>query len=296
MIPLKTRFNVDKRGKITTGIKVVNNNTEYPKTTDYFVVDEFSEIVAVYGAKPKKLVIVFPDDEITSFFDVNYVLYGSNNQLIRKCDGSECVHRIAEELEVIGDYINDTPTETSPHKVKYEAGEISNCVCKIMSATVTNKQGASVRNPKLCSPAMYMKAFVLDYKSRMPISPSCYLFYSGSENTAANIYSELIKTKNFFGGRIKGIPFGLSVEMVSGRNAKTKFPIWNLQILGTVGQLQQLITESFMFDYKTISFTPESRQIESGKSGDINEEPDDIIEETEIPKTTKFDMNNPLGL
>lgn len=287
MIPLKTRFNVDKRGKITTGIKALSsNNVEYPKTTDYFVIDDFSEIIEVYGGKPKKLVVVFPDDEISSFFDVNYVLYGSNNQLIRKCDGNECVHRIAEELEVVGDYYNETIVETTPHKVKYEAGEISNCVCKIMEAQVTNKAGQSVKNPKLCSLAMYMKAFILDYKTRTPISPNCYLFYSGSENTASNIYSELIKTKNFFGGRIKGIPFGLSVEMVSGKNAKTKFPIWNLQILGTVSQLQQLITESFMFDYKSISFTPETKQL-SGR-----------IEEEEEPqeKTSKFDINNPLGL
>ena len=250
---LKTRFSVDKRGKITTGIKKLTaNGKEYPSTTDYFVVDDFPEIKEIYGEKPKKLVIIFPDDEILNFFDVNYVLYGSNNQIIRKCDGEECYHRINEELDLVCRYDNDEIIEAEEiYKEKYVAGEITKCVCKLMAEEII-RDGKTIRNPSLCNVAMYMKAFILNYKNGRIISPNCYLFYSGSENTAGNIYSELIKIKNFFGGRIKGLPFGLSVEMVTGKIAKNKFPIWNLQILGSISQLQSLLTASFMFDYKDI--------------------------------------------
>ena len=245
------RINVDKRGKITTGIKKKNDKgVEYPSTTDYFVIDEFPELKAIYGEKPKKLMLVFPQNEISSFLQIDKVLYGSNNAMIRKCDEIECIHRIDEELDHVGVIDADgSLKESEPHKKKYVAGEISECCCKTMPATIT-KNGKEVKNPKLCNCAMYMKAHIVDYKTKKIVSPICYLFYSGSINTAANIYSELDKIKTITNGRLANIPFGLSLDMVGGRNdAKRKYPIWNIQVLGTMEQLEKA-TNSFLYGYR----------------------------------------------
>lgn len=301
------RINVDKRGKITTGIKKKSETTgkEYPSTTDYFVIDEFPELKAIYGDKPKKLVVVFPTNTFLDFFDVNMVLYGSNNAMIRKCNEVECIHRIDEELQLVGEYDEDgNVKETEAHSKKYIAGEISECSCKLMSPTI-EKNGKQVKNPKLCNTAMYLKAFIIDYKTKRIVSPLCYLFYSGSGNTAANIYSELTKIKTIVNGRIAGLPFGLSVDMVAGRtNAKVKYPIWNLQVLGTMAQLEQA-AESFLFDYKEILKLGDSKITSSNDQRPLLEDHpeeetqrENFIEEDEDPKlkTGKFNPDNPLNL
>jgi len=47
MIVLRPKINTDRRGKITTGIKAISAKTqkEYPKATDYFVIDDFPELI-----------------------------------------------------------------------------------------------------------------------------------------------------------------------------------------------------------------------------------------------------------
>lgn len=262
------RINVDNRGKITTGIKTKNaSGVEYPKATEYFVIDSFPELVEVYGDKPKKLVIVFPTNDPIDFFDVNMVLYGKNNAMIRKCDGVECVHRIDEELDLQAKFVDEeTIEQIDVHKRKYAAGEISECCCKLMPQTIAGSGDKEKKNPKLCNCAMYLKAFIVDYKIQRIIKPLCYLFYSGSENTAANIYSELEKVKTITAGRLAGLPFGIRVDMVAGRtNAKVKYPIWNLEILGTMAQLEKS-AESFLFDYKEILKIGEGDKSKGDKS------------------------------
>jgi len=268
MIVLRPKINVDKRGKITTGIKAISEKTqkEYPKATDYFVIDDFPELVKCYGDKPKKLVLFFPDNEIESFFSADMVLYGGNQTLIRKCDGSECLHRIDEE--VAGQ--------------KYVAGEITECVCNNLPED----------DKKRCKVATYLKAYVADTKTGKIENPLCYLFYTGSRNSAENLYSELKKIRNLLGGNLVGIPFGLSVEMVSGKtDAKQKFPIWSLQVLGTTSQLRQAM-ESYLFDYKEILKLGEGeqpKQIETTLDDDLLKDP--IIKRI-LQATTEKELNN----
>lgn len=283
MIKLSPRINVNKNGKITTGTKVKNDKgVEYPKALNYFNLEDFAELKKIYGEQPKKIIVVFPTNNILDFFSADMVLYGSNNQAIRKCDGDkECIHRIDEELSLIGTLDEDgNLVETEPRKKKYAAGEVSECVCKMMPQTV-EKNGKEVKNPKLCNCAFYLKAFVIDYKTKKIVSPQCYLFYSGSFNTASNIYSELIKIQTIVNGRIAGLPFGLSVDMVAGRtNSKVKYPIWNLQVLGTMAQLE-LAAESFLFDYREILKIGEGKnEINDSKILPEHEEPtqeDDLV-------------------
>jgi hypothetical protein len=200
MIKLAVRLNCDKRAKITSGMKTEKG---YPKALDYFEISEFPEIIAEYGTQPKKLLIAFPVNDIASLFDCNYVLYGGQTK-IRQCDGEACIHRIDEEI----------------NSVKYKAGEESKCLCDEIED-----------DKKRCKCAMYLKCWILK-KDGILLSPNIYLFYSGSENTASNIHSELQKVCFLNAGILQHVPFGLSVEMISSREeAKKKFPIWSLQAI-----------------------------------------------------------------
>ena len=113
---LKSKIAV-KDGSITSGIKAVSEKTgkEYPKSVDYFVIDDFPELIKSYGLKPNKLVLFFPSNNIEDFLDINYVLYGGNQQLIRKCDGESCYHRIDNEIEGVA---------------SFKAGSTTPCICK----------------------------------------------------------------------------------------------------------------------------------------------------------------------
>ena len=264
MIDLKKRVSVDQRGKITTGIKKQNSEgVEYPTATDYFVIDDFPELKAIYGDKPNRLMIVFPNHQLETFFAADNVLYGSNHQQLRKCNGSdECIHKINEEIDLVGKYDDTGQTDedgnpliiqTEPYKAKYVAGEITKCICKIMPQTVINpKTRREIKNPKLCRCAMYLKAYIVNYKTGKPVQPTPYMFYSGSENTASNIYSKITDTLNMFGGKIAGMPFALSVKMVSSkREANKKYPVWEIQTLGTMELLEQA-AQVFLLDYRQV--------------------------------------------
>ena len=251
---LKSKIPV-KDGNITSGIKAVSEKTgkEYPKSVDYFVIDDFPELIKSYGLKPNKLVLFFPSNNIEDFLDINYVLYGGNQQLIRKCDGESCYHRIDNEIEGVA---------------SFKAGSTTPCICKEYDLAQDHK--------KHCRSFFWMKAFVGDMKLGKVESPMCYLFKSGSKNSAENIISELEKVKSITGGNLLFIPFGLSVEMVSGsQDAKSKFPIWKLQGLGSISQMKDWNEKSSLL----IPTKQELKQIEQSTS-----EPDN------------FDPDNPLGV
>ena len=207
-----------KEGSITSGIKAISERTkkEYPKAVDYFNVTDYPELINAYGDNPKKLVIFFPTNKPEDFLDINYVLYGSNNQLIRKCDGKQCFHRIDEDIE----------------GSQYKAGTYTGCICKDLELTKEHK--------KKCKPFFWMKAFIGDIKLGRLDQPMCYLFKSGSKNSAENIISEINKVSNLTHGNVVGIPFGLSVEMVQSSTEVGKvFPIWKLEGLGSITQMKE---------------------------------------------------------
>ena len=226
---MRYRVAVDSRGKITSGKK---SEKGYPQSLDHFNVSEFPELIKGYGERPQKLVVFFPSDTITDFFDCNYVLYGKDTK-IRSCDGEEAIHRIKEDIG-------------GKH---YEAGECSECICKNLDPD----------DKKRCKYSMYLKAFIADPKLRKVNNPLCYLFYTGSKNSGDNIYSEIEKIQALNMGVLRGVPFILEVEMVGGKeDAKQKFPIWKIHAVGMIDEIRE--RTEYMLD------VPEkNKQIESRK-------------------------------
>lgn len=249
---MRYRVATDSRGKITSGKK---SDRGYPQSLNHFNITEFPELIKGYGEKPNKLVVFFPSDTITDFFDCNYVLYGKDTK-IRSCDSEECIHRIKEDIN-------------GSH---YEAGECSECVCKDMPDRI-EKDGKEVPNPKKCKYTMYLKAFIADPQLRKVNNPLCYLFYTGSQNSGDNIYSEIEKIQALNMGVLRGVPFILEVEMVGGKeDAKMKFPIWKIHAVGMIDEIRE--RTEYMLD------VPERKKSIEQKTG-----------------TTKvIDPENPLGL
>jgi len=224
---VKMRISVDNRGKISTGRK--NPETGYPQSLDHFDITDFQELVSVYGDKPDKIVVVFPTDEVSDFFDCNYMLYGKQKGdavLKRRCDGEECIHRIKETVG----------------GKTYEQGEFSSCVCSDLPEMIEDDKhpGKEKPNPERCKYGAWLKAFVLNPHTKKIENPNCYFFETHSKNSGDAVLSEIEKIKALNMGVIRGIPFILSVKMVSGKTSATqKFPIWNLQVVGMLSEIRE---------------------------------------------------------
>jgi hypothetical protein len=210
---IKPRIASDKRGKIKTGMKSENG---YPKSLSYFNIENFPELLRAYGEKPDKLIVFFPSNNIEDFYRTEYNSYGSNLAKKRTCDGQNCIHHISETI----------------NGKKYEAGQESPCCCK-----------DNPNEKELCSCYMSLKAYIAGMDGIL-INPICYYFESHSANTADNLYTEILKTWQMFGGKLIGLPFMLWVDMVAGKSANQKFPIWNIQPIGTISQLQLMANNS----------------------------------------------------
>jgi hypothetical protein len=222
----KVSVATDPRGKITTGMK--RPGSELPMSTDYFVIDDFPELVAVYGPKPTTLLVMPPADNISEIFDDNFVLWGGKPDhatKVRQCDGETCLHRIAETIG----------TES------FGAGEETECTCKKLDLfESTNEQ----LKRKACKYSMYFRAFVANPNTRKIDSTLPFLFQTHSLNSGSNIHSALENmaglTAMITGGTVKlGLQeFQLSVKMVEAKfDAKQKFPIWNLTPVGTIAMI-----------------------------------------------------------
>jgi hypothetical protein len=208
---IQLRVSSDPRGKIKSGMKVNN----IPKSLDYFNISKFPELIRAYGEKPSVLILFFPTNRISDFFDCSFILWNKTNTKTRSCDGETCFHRIAEEVGGI----------------KYTAGQESPCVCK------TSKLDS--KDKKACRYTAYFKAYIATPQSGKVESPMCYLFETGSHNTGENILSELEKILVLNDGKLIGVPFALSVKMVAGRDANTKFPIWAITPIGLLTEIRK---------------------------------------------------------
>lgn len=195
---IKMRIARDGRGKITTGNRG-KDEKDHPRSLPHFNINEFPEFVAVYGNEPERLLVVFPTDRIEDFYSTEYSQWGTGTGGMkikkRSCDGEICLDCITRE---------EKP-----------------CFCRELPA---NEQ---------CKCYMALKAFVVNPQNGLIINFAPTLFESHSVNTADAIYSELEKVWVMTGGRLRGIPFVISVDMIEKLNEKgqkTKFPIWKIQV------------------------------------------------------------------
>lgn len=244
----RTNIATDPRGKIKTGIKArTAEGKEYPKGTEYFVItptdssEGFPELVAVYGEKPTKLLVMPPADSIESVFDDSFVLYGGrvagNKQgtKIRSCDGSRCVHRIAESFP----FMSESGIKAN---ASFAQGEETDCICQ--SLGLFDSPDKDTRK-KACRYVMHAKFFVGHPQTGKVISPMPIHFESGSRNTGSAIHDALenmaAMTAMFAGGMpmLQYQRFELEVHMVEGKkDAKQKFPIWRMSPIGTMMEIQ----------------------------------------------------------
>lgn len=218
----RIRITVDKRGKIKTGKR--REGSGLPQSLEYFNVEAFPELVAAYGEKPSKLCVFMPTNEVEDAFDDSYVLYRGGTKdtpgtKVRSCNGETCIHRIDE----------------TAGEVKYAAGEETDCICERLPEKVPNpkKPGEEMANPQVCKYSAYLKAYIGIPPKFQVQNSSCYLFETHSVNSGDAMKSELMRIHTLTQGKLYGIPFMLSVDMVSGKeNANLKFPIWHLQMHG----------------------------------------------------------------
>lgn len=214
---IQLRVSADPRGKIKSGMK---NAKGLPQSLDYFNVSKFPELEIAYGLKPAMLIVFFPTDNITDFFDTNYDRWGrakgkdKEGVLIRRCNGEVCVHRIDETID----------------GTKYAAGEESECVCR--------KHSDKMKQDEKCRWITSFSAYIATPQTGKINSPMCYRFES-SENSGKNILSQLEQFKVVNNGSLLGVPFALSVKMVSGKKAKEKFPVWNIIPIGTLTEIKK---------------------------------------------------------
>ena len=207
----KMRIACDPRGKISTGKK---SEKGFPQSLDYFYINEFPELIEMYGDKPAELFLYMPSDNIMDFFDCEFNTYGSNAAKKRSCDGEVCIHRIDEK-------IGDT---------EYVAGEQTGCVCEKLSPTDKNR----------CKYVAYLRAWIVSPTSGKVDNHLCYLLETHSQNSGDAIYSELQKIQFLNKGFLRGVKFSLTVKMIGGKtDAKQKFPIWALRGVGSVSQIQE---------------------------------------------------------
>ena len=248
----RVRLTSDQRGKIKSG-KLGRNKADtfdIPVSLDHFNVEDFPEIQDSYGKEPKELVVFCPTDNIEDFFFDKFGCYGGSKEnpvLKRSCDGETCIHRINENLA----------------GQQFVAGEEGNCICDALPEKI-EKDGKMKANPELCRYVCDVKLYVAIPPTYKVINPACYIFETGSENSGGNILSELEKISKLNMGRLYGVPFRISVRMLSGKeDAKQKFPIWDFAMVGMLTDLKpdRMLTQGFVPDPNRVEL-PQSTNTE----------------------------------
>lgn len=275
---IRRKMSVDLRAKIKTGEK---HERGYPVSLSYFKINAFPELIEAYGEKPDKIFIMFPSDNIEDFFLTEYSSWaskGDSHVKKRECDGAECTHLLKESL----------------NGVDYEAGEVTPCL------RCYDKQDCPIAEKARCKSYTGIKAFILHPTKGKIINSTCYMFETHSDNSSDNLFTEIDKIWHMTGGTVAKIPFILSVNMVEttvpieGEAKKRKFPIWKLQVWGTIEQVigfscaKQLPTTddtAIVFDDSKALEAPKEREPEllldsdhlpsPNVSGDVDAQPPD---------------------
>lgn len=218
-----------KMGKSNDGTR------DIPRALNYFDCSDFPEIEQAYGPEPTQLMVMMPSNVVEECFNDRMAVYAGKKTdkpgdgvLIRSCDEEFAVHRLNE---TIGDKT-------------FVQGEVTECTCAALEipdkiTKQTSSGPKEVLNPLRCRYHAWLKAYVALPPTYNVDNPNCVMFKTGSKNSGISVLSELQKIHAINQGVLAGIPFWLSVKMVPGKdNPKTKFPIWNLQMVGLLSQVR----------------------------------------------------------
>lgn len=212
---IRRRIACDKRGKITTGNRG-KDEKENPRSWDCFNLIDFPELKRIYGEQPTKLLIMFPTDNVEDFYSTEYSLWGGTKEFpVKKmyCDGETCTDGVTKK-------------------------KIGPC-CRLADHSREKCEHGMV-------PYMGLKAYVLDTNGNA-VNFVPYMFESHSVNTADALYTSIEDTHRKLGGKLVGVPFLLSVEMVQklDENSKKKrFPIWSIQPAGPAARMYELAQQA----------------------------------------------------
>lgn len=212
---LKPRLIPDHRGSITCGDR---NSKGFPQKLDHWNISAFPELVAIYGDKPKELLVYVPGT-LEEVFDCYKGAWGGSTAK-RICDGRECTHRIQE---TIGGQ-------------RYAEGEISACVCTALPP----------ESKERCDTRGRVYVMVAHPETRQIISPCIYVMRTGSRGNIESVYSELWRV-TALAQAIPGHPklhqmlFSITVHMASSSgSAKRTFPVWRMQAVASESYFQQI--------------------------------------------------------
>lgn len=190
-------------GKIRLGImeKSARTGNEFPRATDYFVVNadkSTTEAAAaafhkVYGDKPRALDIMFPTEDVSQFFPQWYRRYGSGTGLLCKGDG---------EIATL---------------VDKEAGEMSEIACLGPDCEWAQK--------KHCRPVGSLQ-FLL------PEVPGlgAWQIDTSSFHSIVNVNSGIEFIRKLTGGRIAGLPLKLTIRPKEVTADGKKKTVWVLDL------------------------------------------------------------------
>jgi hypothetical protein len=266
-------------GKIRLGEKKKNQRgTEYPSKIDYFKIDPYDqemlpEIEALFGKKPRKLRIAFPDNEPERVFPQYYECW-SASALHCKGDG-EVAQRMdgkGKLFEVECPGPDECPFALKDHGVKTRDGVKPGC------KRVARLQ---VVFPDLDS----FGVFQLDTSSR---------------NSIINVNSSIELVQRFTDGQIAWIPLSMQLKAQATIIPETgkKGTIYVVDIIPPVG-LKDVHTLKPLIEYASENriaqlegpdesvpedIIPQSRQLLSGPvEPDVDEEAGEILEDEPWP-------------
>ncbi len=259
---------IPRLGKIALGVK---DERGIPKAVDYFVVPP--EVKEVYGAEPKELDILIPNENLDSFFSAHLKRYGEQYGLICRGDGqaatipAEYAERFGQEYGIL------FQKDKFIHK---ETGQI-------LETNIGRTGRLWIKYPCLYKDCTFYKnkkctevAILNVILPKVPGILGVYSLDTGSFNSYTNIRNSL-KILNGIFGKVSFIPLKLKVRMqqmnplVNGKRIKTIVPVLYID-MGDLN-FEQVMQMARSKRLPTIDILPEPEEIDL-EPIDENEKPD----------------------
>lgn len=190
---ISDRNRLPRLGKIRLGLKVKNQNREYPKASEFFVFDEeVPELKEAFGARCAEIFpVLLPSDDENVFLPTARKCYGSTG-LFCACDDGETAHRVRREKDAQG------AAWLESNGLAVDEGEMFEIPCPGDDCTYFER--------KLCRNIGRLFIIIPDIP-RLGV----YEITTTSWNSMVNLlsYTRLIRSQL---GTVAGVPFALQLK------------------------------------------------------------------------------------